>query len=113
MAKSNARLNRIRGARFQLGDVHKWNSAEEIDVITANLYSDLLIEILPELGCSRWLIVSGILRIQQNDLVRALQRNHRDVVGVKRRGKWVAILGVRIRNCAGGGRQPGKFLRRS
>ena len=50
VAKSNARLNRIRGARFQLGDVHKWNSAEEIDVITANLYSDLLIEILPELG---------------------------------------------------------------
>src|SRR5215475_13381467 len=90
VAKSNARLNRIRGASFQLDDVHKWNSAEEIDVITANLYSDLLIEILPKLGCSRWLIISGILRSQQNELMRALQRNHRDIISVKRHGKWVA-----------------------
>ena len=29
MAKSNARLNKIRGATFQLGDVHKWNPALE------------------------------------------------------------------------------------
>jgi ribosomal protein L11 methyltransferase len=109
VAKSNARLNRIRGASFQLNDVHKWNSAQEIDVITANLYSDLLIEILPKLGCSRWLIISGILRSQQNELVRALQRNHRDIVSVKRRGKWVAILGVRIRTARPAEANPSNF----
>src|SRR5512132_4378899 len=43
MAKSNARLNKIRGASFQLGDVHKWNPAQKTDVITANLYGDLII----------------------------------------------------------------------
>ena len=75
VAKSNARLNKIRGATFQLGDVHKWNPAQKTDVITANLYSDLLIEILPKLRGGAWLILSGILRSQQDELVHALQRN--------------------------------------
>jgi ribosomal protein L11 methyltransferase len=92
VAKSNARLNKIRGASFQLGDVHKWNPPQKTDVITANLYSDLLIEILPKLRGGGWLILSGILRSQQNELVRALQRNHLDMISMKRRGKWMAFL---------------------
>src|SRR4029077_10184271 len=76
VAKSNARLNKIRGASFQLGDVHKWNPAQQTDVITANLYSDLFIEILPKLRGGGSLILSGILRGQQHELVHALQRNH-------------------------------------
>jgi ribosomal protein L11 methyltransferase len=91
MAKSNARLNKIRGATFQLGDVRKWNSALEADVITANLYSGLLIEMLPKLGGSGWLILSGILRSQKHEFVRALQRNHLDVIDIKRLGKWRAF----------------------
>ena len=92
VAKSNARLNKIRGASFQLGDVHKWNPAQQTDVITANLYSDLLMEILPRLRGGGWLILSGILRSQQDELIRALRRNHFDIIGVKRRGKWMAFL---------------------
>jgi len=92
MAKSNARLNKIRGATFQLGDVHKWNPAQKTGVITANLYSDLLIEILPKLRGGGWLILSGILRSQQHELVHALQRNHLDIINMKRRGKWMAFL---------------------
>jgi ribosomal protein L11 methyltransferase len=92
VAKSNGRLNKIRGASFQLGDVHKWNPAQKVDVITANLYSDLLIEILPKLRGGRYLILSGILRSQQDELVRALQRNHLDIINMKRRGKWMGIL---------------------
>ena len=92
MAKPNARLNRIRGASFQLGDVHKWDSAKEPDVITANLYSDLLIEMMPKLGGSAWLILSGILRAQQDDFVRAQQQNHLDIISAKRRRKWMAFL---------------------
>ena len=95
-AKSNARLNKIRGATFQLGDVRKWNSALEAEVITANLYSDLLIEILPKLGGNGWLIFSGILRSQKDEFVRALQRNHLDVIEMRRRGKWMAFLARRI-----------------
>jgi ribosomal protein L11 methyltransferase len=92
VAKSNARLNKIRGASFELCDVHKWNPAQKSDVITANLYSDLLIEILPKLRGGAWLILSGILRSQQDELIHALKRNHLDVINMKRRGKWMAFL---------------------
>jgi ribosomal protein L11 methyltransferase len=95
VAKSNARLNKIRGASFQLGDVHKWNPAQKTDVIAANLYSDLLIEILPKLNASAYLILSGILGSQQDELVRALQRNHLDIINLKRRGKWMGFLAAR------------------
>jgi ribosomal protein L11 methyltransferase len=95
VAKSNARLNKIRGASFELCDVHKWNPAQKTDVITANLYSDLFIEILPKLRGGAWLILSGILRNQQDELIHALRRNHLDVINMKRRGKWVAILAKR------------------
>jgi ribosomal protein L11 methyltransferase len=103
-AKSNARLNKIRGAAFQLGDVHRWNSAQETDVTMANLYSDLLIEVLPKLR-GGWLILSGILRSQQGELVYALQRNHFEIISVKRRGKWMAFLTMR----RGAGRMPANF----
>jgi ribosomal protein L11 methyltransferase len=95
MAKSNAGLNRIRGASFVFGDVGKWNSAQETDVITANLYSDLLFEMLPKLRGSGWLILSGVLRSEQDELVRALQRNHLDIFNMKHRGKWIAIVAGR------------------
>ena len=112
VAKSNARLNKIRGATFQLGDVHKWNSAQKTDVITANLYSDLLIEILPKLHGGAWLILSGILRSQQDELVHALQRNDIDVIRMKRRGKWIAMLARRGKRSATAEPRAGKFLRR-
>jgi ribosomal protein L11 methyltransferase len=112
VAKSNARLNKIRGATFELCDVHKWNPAEQIDVITANLYSDLLIEILPKLRGGEYLILSGILRSQQDELIHALQRNDIDVFRMKRRGKWVAILARRGKRPATAEPRAGKFLRR-
>ena len=112
VAKSNARLNKIRGATFQLGDVHKWNPAQKTDVITANLYSDLLIEILPKLRGGAWLILSGILRSQQDELVHALQRNDLDVIRMKHRGKWIAILARRGKRSATAEPRAGKFLRR-
>jgi ribosomal protein L11 methyltransferase len=109
VAKSNARLNKIRGASFELCDVHKWNPAQKTDVITANLYSDLFIEILPKLGGGAWLILSGILRSQQDELVHALQRNHLDVISMKHRGKWVAILARRGKRSATAEPRAGKF----
>jgi ribosomal protein L11 methyltransferase len=111
VAKSNARLNKIRGASFQLGDVHKWNPAQKADVITANLYSDLLVEILPKLRGGAWLILSGILSSQQDELVHGLQRNHIDVISIKHRGKWIAILAKRGKRYATPESRPGKFLR--
>src|SRR5215471_14354663 len=101
MAISNFQLFRGGGVSFQLGDVNKWNAAPETDVITANLYSNLLIEILPKLGGNGWLILSGILRSQQKELVPALKRNRFGIINMKRLGKWVAILAKRSDSVAG------------
>jgi ribosomal protein L11 methylase PrmA len=58
----------------------------------ANLFSELLIEILPKLKAARWMILSGILRNQEHDVTDALKRQKIEILQVRRRGKWVAIL---------------------
>lgn len=92
IAKSNARLNNIRGASFRCGDVRTSRALGQSDVLTANLYCDLLIEILPKLQWSEWLIFSGILGEQTAEFRRALRRNHIEIISIRRRGKWVAVL---------------------
>lgn len=91
-AKQNARLNKIRGVQFRVGDVRRWKFPRKIDIVTANLFSELLIELLPKLKSARGLILSGILRTQERDVRRALARNSIDIIDVRRRGKWVAML---------------------
>lgn len=91
-AKANARLNKIHDVEFLVGDVRRWKSRQKIDIVTANLFSELLIEILPNLKRARWLILSGILREQEREVTRALKRNKIDIVQLRRRGKWVALL---------------------
>jgi len=91
-AKANARLNQIGDVEFRVGDVRRWKSSRKVDIVTANLFSGLLIEILPRLKAARWIILSGILQNQKRDVTRALRRHKIDIVQVRRRGKWVAIL---------------------
>ena len=94
-AKQNAKLNKIRGAKFRVADVLEYDFRSAIDVVTANLFSELLIEILPGLRAARWLIFSGILRAQESGVRRAFTRTNHEILEVRRRGKWVAILGRR------------------
>jgi ribosomal protein L11 methyltransferase len=91
-AKENARLNRICAVQFRIGDVRRWKSSRQIDIVTANLFSELLINILPKLKAARWIILSGILRNHERDVTRTLRRHKIDIVQVRRHGKWVAIL---------------------
>jgi ribosomal protein L11 methyltransferase len=92
-AKQNARLNKIDGVQFCIGDLRCFKFPPEVDIVAANLLSELLIEILPMLKKrALWLILSGILRRQERDVTRALKRNKIDIVEARRRGKWVAIL---------------------
>jgi ribosomal protein L11 methyltransferase len=95
-AQTNARLNKIENVDFQLGDVRRWNSARRIDIVTANLFNELLIQILPNLKRSSCLILSGVLRNQEKEFVRALRRRKIDLVEVHRRGKWIAVLAKTI-----------------
>jgi ribosomal protein L11 methyltransferase len=95
IAKANARLNKIDKVDFRLGDLRRWKPGTRWDVVAANLYSELLTEILPNLKRSNWLILSGVLRREEDKLLRVLQRNNMAIVKVKRRGKWIAALANR------------------
>jgi ribosomal protein L11 methyltransferase len=92
VAKANARLNKIDNVDFKLGDLRKWKFWARKDIVAANLYRELLIEILPNLKRSNWLILSGVLRMHENKFFHALRRNKIEIVKVNRRGKWIAVL---------------------
>jgi len=91
-AKASAHLNKIDNIDFQLGDVRRWKPAGAIEIVTANLSSELLTEILPKLKRTNWLMLSGVLRTQEKEFVRALQHHKIEIVEVRRRGKWIAVL---------------------
>ncbi len=90
-AKQNARLNRIDNVDLRVVNVRRWKFPRKVDIVTANLFSELLIEILPKLRPRRWLVLSGILREQEREFIRALRRNEINIVYLRRRGKWIAI----------------------
>src|SRR5438094_10631294 len=92
VAKANARLNKIDNVDFKLGDLRKWKSPAGWDIVAANLYSQLLIESFSKLRRGNWLILSGVLRTQENEFLRVLRKNSVGIVKVNRRGKWIAIL---------------------
>ncbi|HJX26240.1 MAG TPA: 50S ribosomal protein L11 methyltransferase, partial [Chthoniobacterales bacterium] len=56
-AKANARMNRIDHIDFRIDDVRRWRSPFKIDIVTANLFSELLIEVLPKLKRASCLIL--------------------------------------------------------
>ena len=95
-AKENMRRNKIGNVDFRVADVRKWRPAGKIDIIIANLFSELLIEILPKLRrCLKldgWLILSGVLREQEAELIHALRRNKIAIAQIRRRAKWVTVL---------------------
>ena len=98
IAKRNARANRVRNIEFRTGDVLKPKLAGKFDVITANLFSELLIKALPRFSrhieTGGWLILSGILRSQERAVAVALRRNGFALDEVRRRGKWIALLAI-------------------
>jgi ribosomal protein L11 methyltransferase len=101
VAKRNARRNRKRNIEFRTGDVLKQKIGAKFDVITANLFSEILIAALPifsrHLEDHGRLIFSGVLRSQERALITALDGNDFRVEEIKRRGRWIAILASRPR----------------
>jgi ribosomal protein L11 methyltransferase len=96
VAKRNAAANRVHNIEFRTGDVLTQKFPSKFDIITANLYSEILIAAVPgwtrsltDDGC---LILSGILRSQERSVVTALRRSGFAIRETKRRGKWIALL---------------------
>jgi len=95
-ARANAELNRMSRIRFVRQDLADWKPTRHFDLITANLFSELLIAAAPKfrraLHSNGHLIVSGILREQAGDVARALRRAGFAIELQRRRGKWIVLL---------------------
>ncbi|MEY2556968.1 MAG: ribosomal protein methyltransferase [Verrucomicrobiota bacterium] len=95
-AKRNARANHLRNITFVTADVLKQKLVGKFAIITANLFSEILIQGLPlwsrHLALGGHLILSGILRNQELTVLRALRRHGFTIRENRRRGKWIALL---------------------
>lgn len=95
VAKQNARANKIRGVTFITGDAGA-PVGGPFTVIAANLYSELLVSLLPKwrrrLAPDGRLILSGVLRRQEREVADALTANGLATLEVRRRAKWIALL---------------------
>ncbi len=97
-ARGNATLNGVRGVRFQRADLlDGWRPERAAwPVITANLFSELLTALLPQvraaLADGGFLIASGILASQAAELETHFRKNGLTLVTKRRRGKWTAFL---------------------
>jgi ribosomal protein L11 methyltransferase len=114
-ARANARFNKIGGIDFRMVDVNVWRPTGKFDLIIANLFSELLTEILPRLAANLahdgQVIISGVLRRQERELIQALGLNKIGVREVRRRGKWIAILAKHSTTSGRGGpsKPPGRL----
>jgi ribosomal protein L11 methyltransferase len=96
IAARNARANKVDNVEFRMGSVLNQKLRGKFDIITANLFSEILIAVLPRwrqrLAKDGSLILSGVLRSQEKAVARALARAAFSVGEIRRRGKWIAIL---------------------
>ena len=101
-AKENASNNSIRNIKFMRSDVLRWKPARTWEVVASNLFSGVLIEaarvIAGAIAPNGHLILSGVLREQESEVLRAFRREKLRVLNVTRRGKWISALLKRPRS---------------
>ncbi len=94
IAKENAELNRAGGIEFYVGSI----SAETpvFDFVCANLTIDVIMPILPLLieKTKRILVLSGILREQENLIVSELKKLKTSDFKIHTDGEWISVLMV-------------------
>ncbi len=99
IARRNARLNGVGRVKFLVADILRFNPVARYEIVTANLFSELLITALPIfrrlLRGGGKLILSGILRDHAPAVVAALCPCKLQLVKLRRRGKWIALLAHR------------------
>lgn len=94
--RENIAHNKLSSVTVKRLDVFNWTPERTWDVVTANLYSTILVEIAPKLAKSLapdgTLIVSGVMRNQEADVMKALTRQKLKPVKIARQGKWIAAM---------------------
>jgi ribosomal protein L11 methyltransferase len=81
--------------RWQCADVKRLRAPARYDLVTANLFSEILCIAAPQIagsvapGGQLWL--SGILRSQKEQVVKAYRRQKLQLTKTVSRGKWVLL----------------------
>lgn len=92
VARENAHLNGV-GDRIEFREGSVGESAASADLVCANLTADVIIPLLPALiaATCRRLILSGILDVQAEAVLAALNAHGVTRTEITRDGEWIAI----------------------
>jgi ribosomal protein L11 methyltransferase len=98
-AKENVRANAVRGVSVKRFDVRQWEPERTWDVVISNLFSGLLVETASKIAevaaPGGRLIFSGVLRVQEAEVLAAFKKAGLKIDRVVRKGKWVSGLASR------------------
>lgn len=98
-AKENVKLNHLRGVVVKKSDVREWTPTRTWEVVAANLFSGLLVEVAAKIVAAvapdGRLVFSGILRVQEAEVLTAFRKAGLRIDRTVRKGKWVSGLGTR------------------
>lgn len=101
ITKANAKVNACRRVTAARGSVLEWQTTQPLNLITANLFSELLIQASPNIarGLTKNgnLIFSGVLKSQYCEVHDALQKHGFEISKVMEKGKWCAGLAIKSR----------------
>ena len=96
VAKENAAANNITDVRFIRSDLLKWTAPRQWPVVLANVFSTTLIAAAPLIAAAvekgGRLILSGILRTQEGEVLSAFRKQGCRIERGVRKGKWVSLL---------------------
>lgn len=93
-AKENVVNNSLRNIELKRSDVLKWKPERTWEVVGANLFSGVLIEAAPVIAKAiapgGHLLLSGVLREQEKEVLKAFTKQKLTVERVTRKGKWIS-----------------------
>ena len=99
VAKENSAVNNIERVVFKKSNVLSWTPKRTWPVVMANLFSPILIAAAARISAAvekgGTLILSGILRIQADEVVAAFTAQKMKFEVISRKGKWVTCLARR------------------
>ncbi len=91
IAEENAELNNTKNIEFYVGSISE--NTPEFDFICANLTADVIVPLLPLLieKSKRILVLSGILKEQENLIVEELKKFEITNYKIETDGEWISV----------------------